>query len=294
MENNPSRNKENSENEENSLSKSDNKHENDNPYEDEEWDFDTEDEDEEDDDGGSSEGRRKWIRNTIIFLLVGALVGNILAFWPQIYNMKTLPLLFKSNELSSQAEIQGYKESVVLVSTNNGKGTGFHINGGYIVTNYHVIEDNDYMIVKFPQHSESYKAELSDSDPDLDIAILKADIGDQQLPFIEIERSNKQWEPDEHIYVIGNPLYFTQIAIEGQIIGLVPIQGRQRPVMALDAPVYGGNSGSPVINKQGKAIGVVYATADIHHQDQMMEAGLAVPIADMESLLQTVLPPEAE
>lgn len=276
MDNNPNRN-----------------NESDHPYEDEEWDFDAEDEDAEDDDGGPPAGRRKWIRNTIIFVLVGALVGNILAFWPQIYNLKTLPLLFKSQELSSQAEIQSYKEAVVLVSTNNGKGTGFHVDGGYIVTNYHVIDDNDYMIVKFPEHSESFKAELTVSDPDLDIAILKADIGDQQLPFIEIERGNKQWEPDEHIYVIGNPLYFTQIAIEGHIIGLVPIQGRHRPVMALDAPVYSGNSGSPVINEQGKAIGVVYATAGIQHQDQMIEAGLAVPIADLESLLQALLPPDA-
>ncbi|MFF2889254.1 serine protease [Paenibacillus sp. NPDC057967] len=283
MENNPSRNKENS------LSNSEDKqeHENEHPYEDEEWDFESE---EEDDDGGSSASRRKWIRNTIIFLLLAALAVNILAFWPQIYNLKTLPLLFGSKELSSQAEIQSYKEAVVTVSTDNGKGTGFHINGGYIVTNYHVIEDNGYMIVTFPEQSQSYKAELSGSDPDLDIAILKVDIGDQQLPFIEVERDNKQWEPDEKIYVIGNPLHFTQIVIEGAIIGLVPIQGHKAPVMALDAPVYKGNSGSPVINKRGKAIAVVFATADVEHQDQMIEAGLAVPMADMETLLRTSLP----
>jgi serine protease Do len=262
-----------------------------NPYEDEEWDFESE---EEEDDGGSSATRRKWIRNTIIFLLVAALVGNILAFWPQIYNMKTLPLLFKSKELSSQTEIQSYKEAVVLVSTDNGKGTGFHINGGYIVTNYHVIEDNGYIIVKFPEHSQSYKAELSGSDPDLDIAILKVDIGNQQLPFIEMERNQKQWEPGDPINVIGNPLFFTQIAIEGAVIGLVPIQGRQQPVLALDAPIYGGNSGSPVINEHGKAIAVVYATTDIPHQDQMIRAGLAVPVADFESLLRELLPPEED
>lgn len=283
MENNPNRNKENS------LSNSEDKqeHENDNPYTDEEWDFESE---EEENDGGSSASRRKWIRNMIIFLLVAALAVNIVAFLPQIYNMKTLPLLFGSKELSRQAEIQSYKEAVVTVSTDNGKGTGFHINGGYIVTNYHVIEDNGYIIVTFPEQSQSYKAELSGSDPDLDIAILKADIGDQRLPFIEVERDNKQWEPDEQIYVIGNPLHFTQIAIEGAIIGLVPIQGRKAPVMALDAPVYKGNSGSPVINKRGKAIAVVFATADVDHQDQMIEAGLAVPMADIETLLRTSLP----
>ncbi|CAM4299431.1 S1C family serine protease [Paenibacillus tarimensis] len=284
MENNSGRNKENSL----SNSEDNQEHENDHPYADEEWDFESE---EEDDDGGSSANRWKRIKRTILFLLVAALVGNIVAFWPQIYNMKTLPLLFGSKKLSRQAEIQSYKEAVVTVSTDNGKGTGFHINGGYIVTNYHVIEDSGYIIVKFPEQSQSYKAELSGSDPDLDIAILKADIGDERLPFIKVERDNEQWGPDEHIYVIGNPLHFTQIVIEGAIIGLVPIQGRQTPVMALDAPIYNGNSGSPVINKRGKAIAVVFAIAEVQHQDQLIEAGLAVPIADMETLLRTSLPP---
>lgn len=284
MENNPGRTKENP------LSNSEDKqeHENDHPYADEEWDFEAE---EEEDDEGSSANRWKGIKRTILFLLVAALVGNIVAFWPQIYNMKTLPLLFGSKKLSRQAEIQSYKEAVVTVSTGGGKGTGFHINGGYIVTNYHVIEGSGHIMVKFPEQSQSYRAELSGSDPDLDIAILKADIGDQQLPYIEVERDHKQWEPDEQIYVIGNPLHFTQIVIEGAIIGLVPIQGRQTPVMALDAPIYKGNSGSPVMNKRGKAIAVVFAIADIQHQDQMIEAGLAVPIADMATLLRTSLPP---
>nr|WP_306220322.1 serine protease [Cohnella sp. WQ 127256] len=238
--------------------------------------------------------RRKWVRNTIIIVLVAALVGNILAFWPQIYNTKTLPFLFKSKELSSQEEIQSYKEAVVLVSTDKGKGTGFHISGGYIVTNFHVIDDNAYTLVKFPNKDREYKAELAGSDPDLDIALLKVDMGSQELPFIEIERKKRQWEPGEHVYVIGNPLYFTQIANEGQILGMVPIQGREKPVMALDAPVFNGNSGSPVINEYGKAIAVIYATAEISHEDKIVQAGLAVPLDDLDNLLGDLLPLQDE
>jgi len=91
--------------------------------------------------------------------------------------------------------------------------------------------------------------------------------------------------------VIGNSLYFTQIANEGSIIDMLPIQGRQSPVMALDAPVFNGNSGSPVINGDGKAIAVVYATANISHQDEMIEAGLAVPVDDFDGLLRELLSP---
>jgi serine protease Do len=208
--------------------------------------------------------------------------------------MKTLPFLFKSKELSSLEEIQSYKESVVLVSTDKGRGTGFHISGGYIVTNYHVIEDNAYVAVKFPNNDRGYEAELVGSDPDLDIALLRVDNGSQELPFIEIERKKGQWKPGDHIYVIGNPLYFTQIANEGTILGMVPIQGRKTPAMALDAPVFNGNSGSPVINEYGKAIAVIYATTEISHQDQIIQAGLAVPLDDLNTLLQKVLPTEEE
>src|SRR5690606_16656086 len=84
--------------------------------------------------------RRRGVRNLVMALIVAALVGNLFAFWPQIYNRETLPFLFKSRELSAREEIQSYKEAVVLVSTDKGKGTGFHISRGYIVTNYHVIE----------------------------------------------------------------------------------------------------------------------------------------------------------
>src|SRR5690606_4407933 len=95
-------------------------------------------EEEDDDSDFEPAVRRGWIRNTVMIVLVDALLSNILAFWPQIYNMETLPFLFKSRELSGREEIQNYKQAVVLVGTDKGKGTGFHISNGYIITNYHV------------------------------------------------------------------------------------------------------------------------------------------------------------
>ncbi|MFC4304378.1 S1C family serine protease [Cohnella boryungensis] len=237
--------------------------------------------------------RRKWIRNTIVSLLAAALIGNVLAFWPQIYNMRTLPFLFKSQELSSQPEIQSYKEAIVLVSTDKGKGTGFHISGGYIVTNYHVIEDKAYALVKFPEVDQGYEAELVRAAPDLDVALLKVDPGSRELPAIEIER-DRPWQAGDHVYVIGNPLYFTQIVTEGTILGKLPVQGRPRTAMALDAPVFQGNSGSPVINEDGKAIAIIYATADVPHQDKIVQAGLAVPFKDVDDLMPELLPRQDE
>ncbi len=229
--------------------------------------------------------RRRWIRNTVIVVLAAALIGNILAFWPQIYNRETLPFLFKSQELSAREDIQSYKEAVVLVSTDKGKGTGFHVSNGYIVTNYHVIEGGAYSLVKFPGDDREYRAEQVGIDPALDIAILSVNVESRDLPFIEIERK-QQWEAGDTAYVIGNPLYFTQIASEGKVRGLVPVKGRERLAMAVDAPVFKGNSGSPVINSQGRAIAVVFATGTFAQEGgDAVQVGLAVPLSDLDRLL---------
>jgi len=232
--------------------------------------------------------RRKWVRNTVMALIVAALFGNILAFWPQIYNRETLPFLFKSQELSAREDIQSYKEAVVLVSTDKGKGTGFHISRGYIVTNYHVIEGAGFSLVKFPGDDREYRAEQAGVDPALDIAILRVDDEGRTLPSIDIERE-RRWEAGDKVYVIGNPLYFTQIAGEGQVLGLVPIRGRERPAMAVDAPVFKGNSGSPVVNEQGRAIAVIYATGELRQEEgDTIQVGLAVPLGDVDRLLNAL------
>ncbi|MFB9276074.1 S1 family peptidase [Cohnella cellulosilytica] len=229
--------------------------------------------------------RRRRIRNIVASLLAIALIGNVLAFWPQIYNSTTLPFLFKSKELSARENVQSYKEAVVLVSTDKGKGTGFHVNGGYIVTNYHVIEGGAYSAVKFPGNDRAYEASIAGADPDLDIALLKVEESGQSLPSIPVER---EWKPGEHVYVIGNPLYFTQIVNEGHVLELVPIRGRDKPALAIDAPVFKGNSGSPVINEEGRAIAVVFATTEIEREEGPAQAGLAVPFADLEELLKAI------
>jgi len=256
------------------------------PETEEQWE-DVWEEDEEDNEEAerAAAARRKRIRNVVASLLVVALIGNVLAFWPQIYNRTTLPFLFKSKELSSREEIQSYKEAVVLVSTDRGKGTGFHVSDGFIITNYHVIEGGSYSAVKFPGNDRAYEAALAGSSPDLDIAILKVDSGNQDLPSIAIDR---EWKTGEHVYIIGNPLYFTQIVNEGSVLDLVPIQGREKPALAIDAPVFKGNSGSPVINEQGKAIAIIFATTEIVRQNEKVQVGLAIPLADLGGLMDAI------
>ncbi|RXZ76710.1 serine protease [Paenibacillaceae bacterium] len=233
-------------------------------------------EDEEDEDHSPSPGRT-WIRKTVLSLTILALLGNVFAFWPMVYNLDTIQFLVKSRQLSANETIREYKRAVVQVGTDAGKGTGFHISGGYIITNDHVIEDKKFYSVKFPELDTTLPAALVVQNPAIDIAILKVEQPGDELPTLMLEEE-QAWQPGAPVHIIGNPLYFSQIANEGTVLGMTPLNGWELPVMAIDAPIYKGNSGSPVLDAEGKVIAVVFATIELEQNNQTSKVGLAVPI----------------
>lgn len=222
----------------------------------------------------------------IASLLAVVLLSNILAFWPQVYNLAAIKFLVKSRELSKNEDVQMYKQSVVVVSAGDSKGTGFNISSdGTIVTNHHVIDGEEFVVIRFPD-GESHQADVIHSDPSIDIAILKIDDSEVlDLPKLTIE-FNQTEENDIPVYIIGNPLFFDYIANEGSIIGETLIQDWNEPVYMIQAPIYKGNSGSPVINHEGKVIGVVFATTKVVHDGSTKKVGLAVPVEYFEEYVE--------
>lgn len=96
----------------------------------------------------------------------------------------------------------------------------------------------------------------------------------EKLPYLSVDE-NPTFDVEEHIYFIGNPLQFIGIANEGTIIDYTNVKSKELPVLMLDAPVYRGNSGSPVINEEGNVIGVVFAT--LEHEEEG-RVGLFIPM----------------
>ena len=210
----------------------------------------------------------KWI----FWLIAIMMVTNIVAVLPNTFSIPAVDFLMTSAKLSSDEQVKEYKQSVVVVEAGQSKGTGFAIKeDGTILTNHHVIEDEKRISVAFPEQG-LYQAEVVEQYPEVDLAVLKAD--GEDFPHLNLA-DETVFEENDHVYFIGNPLRFTGIANQGTVIGYKNLSDWNQPVLMLDAPIYKGNSGSPVINESGEVIAVVFATL---HDDAEGRVGLAVPI----------------
>lgn len=147
-----------------------------------------------------------------------------------------------------------------------GSGSGFVISSdGYIITNHHVIADATSMKVAFADGIE-WNAELVGTDPSTDIAVLKIYGGDlKPLQFA----NSRLIEPGQIAIAIGNPLGLQHTVTAGVVSAmgrsLRAVNGRLiDDVIQTDAALNPGNSGGPLVNSEGRVIGVntaVIATA---------------------------------
>ncbi|WP_226576577.1 S1C family serine protease [Halobacillus litoralis] len=210
----------------------------------------------------------KWI----FWLIAIMMVTNIVAVLPNTFSIPAVDFLMTSAKLSSDDKVSKYKQAVVVVEAGESRGTGFSIStDGTIITNHHVIEGEKRISVAFPNQG-LFEAKVVESYPEVDLAVLKVDGKD--FPHLQLA-GQTTFQKGDHVYFIGNPLRFTGIANQGSIVGYTNLSNWEQEVLMLDAPIYRGNSGSPVINNHGEVIGVVFATK---HDEIEGRVGLAVPI----------------
>jgi serine protease Do len=134
-------------------------------------------------------------------------------------------------------------------------GSGFLIEGGYIITNSHVVNGADEIKVKLDDNRE-FKAEIKGLDEKLDLALLKIDAkGD--LPAAKLGDSDAI-QVGEWVMAIGNPFGLAEtvtagiVSAKGRVIGSGPYDD----FIQTDASINPGNSGGPLFNAMGEVIGI--------------------------------------
>ena len=182
--------------------------------------------------------------------------------------------------------------SLVFIQTKNesnhkddgiGVGSGVIINAnGDILTANHVVADATEIEVIFVDGSQS-AAEIVAAEPENDIALLHP----EKLPELIIPATLGNLNAmriGDQAFAIGNPLGLVASMTAGVISGFdrsIPVDGgnqRLDGLIQFETAVNPGNSGGPLLNRQGQVIGIVTALADPSEQGFFIGIGFAVPI----------------
>ncbi|KAA9009818.1 Do family serine endopeptidase [Histidinibacterium aquaticum] len=136
-------------------------------------------------------------------------------------------------------------------------GSGFVISpDGYIVTNNHVIEGADEILIEFFDSDRELEAEIVGTDPNTDIALLKVDATD--LPYVSFGDSNGDTaEVGDWVMAMGNPLG-QGFSVSAGIVSARnrALSGTYDDYIQTDAAINRGNSGGPLFDMNGDVIGV--------------------------------------
>ena len=171
---------------------------------------------------------------------------------PQFISIEKIKSPTLSNGLTPV--IKQLVKSVVTIAHKEGHGSGFVISSdGYIITNYHVIENNQNLVVQINEKL-SLKAEVIKTNPEYDLALLKIDAKD--LTALALGNSEKI-EIGEEVIAIGTPveLSYGQTVSKGIVSGKRKLE--EHVYIQTDASVNAGNSGGPLINQNAEVIGIV-------------------------------------
>ena len=172
-------------------------------------------------------------------------------------------------------------------------GSGFILSeDGYILTNYHVIEDaaeGGFHVTVSLADGSVYIGKITGTEEEQDLAVIKID-KDGLLPVAFGDSDNVR--VGDEIYVVGNPYGVLEYSMT---VGHISALDREiateenetsRKMFQIDADVYSGNSGGPVYDCYGRVIGIVSAK---YTQSGYEGIGFAMPINDSLSIAYELL-----
>lgn len=179
--------------------------------------------------------------------------------------------------------------SIAALGSESSQGSGFvYSKDGYIVTNEHVIDDADRVKVTFTE-GRTYDARVVGEDPNSDLAVLKVKASNLR----PLELGNlSEVRVGQTAVAIGNPF-----GLRGTMTsGIVSQKGRTLPtetgfsipnVLQTDAAINPGNSGGPLLNNEGKVIGV--NTAIESSTGTFSGIGFAIPVSQVDLVVPQII-----
>ncbi len=203
------------------------------------------------------------IKNVLIVVLAVALAITILG--PEIVDVTAdnLDINRQNAQQTDQLFADIYDRvspSVVAISTDSGSGTGFVIDQqGHIVTNNHVVDDTTDIEVAFFEGPLA-RAQIVGLDPDSDLAVLRVNLPADQLQPVEFGDSDSLFI-GQTVLAIGSPFGQRWTLTSGIISALDrTISGLTNfsigGTIQTDASINPGNSGGPLLDLNGRVIGV--------------------------------------
>ncbi|MDX1457246.1 MAG: DegQ family serine endoprotease [Marinobacter sp.] len=165
-------------------------------------------------------------------------------------------------------------------------GSGFIVSpDGYVLTNNHVIEGADEIVVRLSDRRE-LPATLVGTDPRSDLAVLKIENGDD-LPVVKVGRSS-ELKTGEWVLAIGSPFGFDYTATAGIVsaIGRSLPTENYVPFIQTDVAINPGNSGGPLFNLDGEVVGI---NSQIYTRSGgFMGVSFAIPIDDAMNVFRQI------
>ena len=154
---------------------------------------------------------------------------------------------------------------------------------GLVVTNYHVIEEADQVLVALADGRE-FPAELLLADSSADLALLRVDNDGRPLPSLPLGDSG-QVQVGDLVLALGNPFGIGQTVTSGIVSALVHTAeaGAEPAFIQTDAAINPGNSGGPLVTVDGRVIGI--NTAIFTRTGASIGIGFAIPADRVQDLI---------
>ena len=174
-------------------------------------------------------------------------------------------------------------------------GSGFILTAdGYILTNYHVVEDSNSITVSLYDGS-SYDAKLIGYDENNDIAVLKIDATGLQPVVLG---SSGELHVGDQVVAIGNPLGELTFSLTSGMVSALNREvtfsnGLRMSLIQTDAAINSGNSGGALFNMYGEVVGITNAkygsSSSSSGTASIDNIGFAIPIDDVRSIVESII-----